>query len=87
MRILNLSVWETVEDLRAFTYDERHVSFMRRRRAWFEAHVDVYFVMWWVPAGHEPPIEEAEGRLAMIASDGPSRDAFNFMLTFPPPGQ
>ncbi|MEM7140717.1 MAG: DUF3291 domain-containing protein [Actinomycetota bacterium] len=87
LRILNLSVWESVEHLRHFTYDERHVAFMRRRREWFQKHGEAYFVMWWIPEGHEPTIEEAEERLAMIQADGPSRDAFNFMLTFDPPAE
>ncbi len=85
LRILNLSVWESVDALKAFTYNGDHVEFMRRRGEWFEPRDAPHLVMWWIPAGHEPTIEEAEERLALLQADGPSRDAFTFMLKFPPP--
>ena len=85
LRILNLSVWESVDALRAFMYGDGHVEFMRRRREWFEAPVESHFVMWWVPAGHVPTIEEAEERLALLQAEGPTREAFTFLPTFDPP--
>jgi len=85
LRILNLSVWESVDEFKAFTYNGDHVKFMRRRREWFDARDGAHLVLWWIPAGHEPTIEEAEQRLAMLRDSGPSREAFTFMLTFPPP--
>src|SRR6185503_6091840 len=32
---INLSVWESVEALRAFMYRTAHLDFLRRRREWF----------------------------------------------------
>lgn len=87
LRILNLSVWESVDAFKSFTYGGDHVGFMRRRLEWFEPRDSPHLVMWWIPAGHEPTVEEAEARLARLQSDGPSREAFTFMLTFPPPDQ
>jgi len=43
-------------------------------------------VIWWVPAGHTPEIEEAKERLALLGRDGPTAMAFTFRDTFPPPG-
>ena len=85
LRILNLSVWDSIDSLRAFMFGGDHVSFMRRRREWFEKPTEPHFVMWWVPAGHEPTIEEAEERLARLQAEGPSRHAFTFTPTFDPP--
>lgn len=34
-----------------------------------------------------PTIDEAEDRLTALQTNGPSREAFTFMLTFPPPDQ
>ncbi len=31
---------------------------------------------WWVPAGHEPSVDEALDRLARLRRDGVSDDAF-----------
>lgn len=87
LRLLNLSVWESIEALRAFMYDTAHIDFMRKRRAWFEPPTDPHFVMWWIPAGHEPTIDEAEARLARLQTEGPSREAFTFMPTFDPPAE
>ena len=46
--IVNMSVWESIEDLAAFVYRSGHVDVMRRRREWFEP-MKPYMVLWWVP--------------------------------------
>jgi hypothetical protein len=83
-RILNLSVWESVESLKAFTYGDGHVEFIRRRLEWFEPRDGAHLVLWWVPAGHEPSIDEAESRLARLEADGPGAGAFTFAHPYPP---
>ena len=60
---INLSVWENVEALERFVYQTVHKRFYSRRAEWFEHLDDAYFVMWWVPAGHRPSVEEAVARL------------------------
>ena len=85
LRIINLSVWESVEALKAFTYSLEHADFLRRRLDWFEERDGPHFAMWWVPAGHEPTVDEAEDRLARLRHDGPSAAAFTFAHRFPPP--
>ena len=34
--LINMSVWSSIEALRAFTYSTAHVDVLRRRREWFE---------------------------------------------------
>lgn len=83
--IVNMSVWESLEALRAFVYGDRaHLDVMRRRRAWFE-RLETFMVLWWVPAGHRPTVAEAEDRLALLRAAGPSPEAFTFRRHFPPP--
>ncbi len=82
--IINMSVWSSLEALRAFTYDSAHVDVLRRRREWFERHVDAHMVLWWVAAGHRPTIGEALERLARLRRDGPSVAAFTFRTPFEP---
>jgi uncharacterized protein DUF3291 len=84
-RINNMSVWESVDALRAFTYDKAHVEFMRRRLDWFEKRTGPHFVMWWIPVGDVPTLEDADRRLRLLTEEGPSVEAFTFMLTFAPP--
>jgi Domain of unknown function (DUF3291) len=82
--IVNLSVWETVEDLKVYAYQSRHVHFVRRRHEWFESFEKPYMVMWWIPAGSVPTIEEAKARLEHITHHGPTAHAFNFHKMFAP---
>jgi len=42
-------------------------------------------VMWWIPAGELPTLDEAVERLARLRSNGPSIEAFSFDKTFPVP--
>src|ERR671933_136327 len=77
--IVNMSVWESLEDLRAFVYGNRsHLAAMRRRREWFTRMADAFMVLWWVPAGHRPSVAEAERRLELLRALGPSPEAFTF---------
>ena len=82
--ISNMSVWESIEALRAFVYTTAHTGIMRRRREWFETYVTSYMALWWVPAGHRPTIEEAKERLAALDRDGPTPFAFTFRQPFDP---
>jgi hypothetical protein len=83
--IVNMSTWASLEALRAFAYGNReHLAVLRRRREWFE-RMEVAQCLWWVPAGHAPPVAEAEARLALLRADGPTPRAFTFQRSFPPP--
>ncbi|MFJ3202644.1 DUF3291 domain-containing protein [Streptomyces sp. NPDC086989] len=80
--IVNMSVWETQEALWDFTYRSGHLEVMRRRREWFERHVEAHLVLWWVPAGHLPTVDEALERLADLQAHGPSPRAFTFASSY-----
>jgi hypothetical protein len=83
--IVNFTVWESVEALFEFTYRSDHVEMYRRRREWFEAPTETYIVLWWVPAGHIPTVEEADERLDYLRAHGPTPYAFTFKQRYPPP--
>jgi Domain of unknown function (DUF3291) len=83
--IVNMSVWESIEQLADFVYRSDHVAVMRRRREWFE-RIRLYMVLWWVPDGHLPSVPEAEARLAHLRAHGPTPFAFTFKQRFPAPG-
>jgi hypothetical protein len=80
--IVNLSVWDTQEALWDFTYRSGHLEVMRRRREWFERHVESQLVLWWVPVGHLPTVGEALERLADLRAHGPSPRAFTFASSY-----
>jgi hypothetical protein len=86
LMIVNMSVWESLEALSDYVYRSDHKDVMRRRRQWFERMDLAYLVLWWVPAGHRPSVDEAVERLEVLRASGPTPDAFTFRAPFPPPG-
>ena len=83
--IVNMSVWESVEALRAYVYGLEHAAVLRQRRSWFEAYGSASLVLWWIPQGHEPTLEEAKVRLDMVEADGPSPVAFTLRSPYAAP--
>jgi hypothetical protein len=85
LMIITLSVWESVEALRNFTYHSDHLRVLSRRREWFRRMGEAYVALWWVPEGHRPGVAEAMERIAMVREHGPGPRAFTFREPFPPP--
>ena len=83
--LVNLSVWTDVDSLKAFVYRSAHVEIFRQRADWFHKMDGVYLVLWWVPAGHIPDVEEAKARLMALQAKGPHAEAFTFRHLFDAP--
>ena len=83
--LFNLSVWESVEHLKQYTYRSQHSELVRQRKDWFSKFDGPYYTMWWIAAGHIPTIEEAKTRLEYLRANGECDYAFSFKKTFPPP--
>ncbi|MFC7484675.1 DUF3291 domain-containing protein [Luedemannella flava] len=83
--LVNMSVWASVEALTSYVYDPVHRAVLGRRREWFSRLADASTALWWVPAGHEPTVAEAEERLRLLRANGPTPEAFTMRTTFPPP--
>ena len=73
--IVNLTVWESVEALKAFAYRGLHRDFFRRRAEWF-VEGSSRTALWWVPAGVLPTTDDARRRLHFIDAFGVSPYAF-----------
>jgi len=82
---INLSVWETPEDLKNFVYRTMHVELIRDRETWFSRLPEQHQAAWWVPAGHRPSAEEGRDRLLTLRAHGPSATAFTLAKPFPQP--
>jgi heme-degrading monooxygenase HmoA len=82
--IVNMSVWESLEHLRAYVYSSPHAELLKHRRDWFEKVESSILALWWIPAGHIPTVGEAKLRLASLDAHGPTQFAFTFKTTFPP---
>jgi hypothetical protein len=84
--MVNMSVWESVETLYDYMYRTAHLDLLRRRREWFSHDgLGAHSVLWWVPAGRIPTLEQAHRRLDLLAERGPTAEAFTFQQCFPAP--
>ena len=76
--VANLTVWEDVQTLENFVWNTVHRQFYERRQEWFEVLGDMHFVMWWVPAGTRPTLDQALERLEYLRDHGDSDHAFGW---------
>lgn len=83
--LVNMSVWRDLESLSEYAYRSAHAEILRRRREWFERMSEAYLVLWWIPAGHRPSVEEGVAKLEWLRAHGPTPEAFTFRRAFPPP--
>jgi hypothetical protein len=83
--LVNMSVWSSLDALADFVYRTDHRDVMVRRRKWFHRMEEAFLVLWWVPEGHIPSIDEAKDRLDHLRSHGPTAEAFTFRQPFPAP--
>lgn len=73
-----LSVWEDVASLEHFVWNTVHKQFYDRKAEWYDATKALRLVMWWVPAGHRPTLDEAMARFRRLEAQGPGPDAFGW---------
>jgi len=87
--LFNMSVWESIDALHAYTYRTVHSEVYAARKRWFIDEKAVVgghaLAMWWVPAGTRPTVAEAKQRLEYITANGPSEKGFTFKKRFDPP--
>ena len=80
--IVNMSVWESVDALKNFMFRTHHKNFLRRKKEWFHTLPEDSYVLWWVPIGYTPSIEEAIERLTYLRVNGDTPSAFTFKSNF-----
>ena len=74
LMIVNMSVWESIEALRAFAYSSARAQGGPAPAArMVRAASSRILVLWWIPAGHIPTVEEAKERLELLARARPDR--------------
>ena len=76
--LVNISVWQSVEQLKAYVYKSLHGDFFVRRRQWFEKHQGEHFAMWWIRVGHLPTMEEGKAKLEYLELHGDTAECFTF---------
>lgn len=80
LELVNMSVWETVDDLKAYVYRTEHVEFFRRRAEWFEADAK-RVALWHVAVGDNADLDDAVRRVEFVERSGVTPYAFGFGRT------
>jgi hypothetical protein len=80
--IVNLTVWENIEDLMNFAFKTAHAVVMKDRGKWFEKFGKPSMVLWYIDQGHIPTPQEARERLEYLQANGASEYAFDFKERF-----
>ena len=75
---VNMSVWETAEDLGKFVFQTVHRNIYARKHDFFEMPKENTVALWWVEPGHIPTLDEAKERLEHLNAYGPSDFAFGW---------
>jgi hypothetical protein len=83
--LYNMSVWESLEDLRAYTLHSDHAELINDRHQWIQRVEGASVACWWIPIGHRPTIAESAERLRLINKLGPTLEAFTLRKSFPKP--
>ncbi len=82
--LVNMSVWRDLESLRNYAFRSAHKEVLAQRHRWFDRMAEAYAVLWWIPAGSLPTLEQAAERLECLRRDGPGPRAFTFRDHFAP---
>lgn len=80
--LLNVSIWDSIERLREFTYSSEHAEMLDRRSEWFFQSNRPAYVLYWLPAGLLPTEKEIGQKFAHLHQHGPTPTAFTFDLPY-----
>lgn len=82
--LVNMTVWETLDDMRAFAYQSQHGIYFKRRREWFDLFDREPVVLWWIKKGHIPNLIEGKEKMEKLWRDGPTPEAFSLKKLYQP---
>jgi hypothetical protein len=83
--VFNMSIWESLEALKEFTYKSVHRELFRDRHLWFEKLQTPSLALWWIEAGQIPTVVDGKARLDHMRDHGETPFAFTFRNPFPAP--
>jgi hypothetical protein len=81
----NMSVWESLEALRGYTFHSAHAELIHERHQWLDHIAGASVALWWIPVGYRPTVAESAERLRSVRHRGPTPHAFTLRNAFPPP--
>jgi len=83
--LFNMSVWESLDDLKNYVYASKHLELLKARNDWFTKLAEAHLALWWLEKDCIPSVEEALAKLDLIKIKGSSPAAFTFAKPYPKP--
>ncbi|KEI71075.1 DUF3291 domain-containing protein [Endozoicomonas elysicola] len=83
--IINMSVWQTYEDLKQYVYSGEHLSVLKQKKDWFDKLPGSHLALWWIPSDTIPTVEEGKQALESLDTQGPTEKSFTFARPYPAP--
>lgn len=80
--LINMSVWENLENLFNYTYNSAHIEIFKRRKEWFTKFKMLHMAFWYVPINYLPTFQDAKNRLDYLNKHGETPYAFTFKTKF-----
>jgi len=80
--IINLSVWDSIQDYENFVYKGLHAEILRKRRNWFLHTSPPHSALWWIDDSASPTVNEGLKKLRQIREIRSSRSAFTLRSAF-----
>ncbi len=77
-RASTLSVWSDLASLEQFVWQTLHRRFLDRSTEWFAPKQGIRMVLWQIPVGHRPTIDEAMQRFDSLNTAGDTGFAFGW---------
>jgi hypothetical protein len=85
LTLVNMSVWETLEDLKVFVYQSFHKELLSNKRDWFSKITSSHQALWWIRKGRLPSVNEGKIKLLQLDREGPSEEVFSIAKPSLPP--
>ena len=82
--LFNMSVWESLESLKAYVYNSSHLELLKSKKNWFSKLSEPHMALWWVPKGHIPSVSEGLRKINIIKERGACEEAFTFAEPYGP---
>ncbi len=83
--IINMSVWQSYEDLKRYIYSGEHLTVLKQKKAWFDKLEGSHLALWWIPAGYIPTVTEGRQALELLDTRGSTEKSFTFAKPYPAP--
>ncbi len=66
-------------------FNTHNIYLLKRKKEWFLPLSEASYVLWWIPKGHIPTLQEAITKLDHLRENGESQDAFSLKSSYPKP--